>query len=456
MRGFEEEEKQALRRETHLVRTLLANDLAALGQTTTDWATWDATYEFVANHNEKYVKDHLTTVSIKNLGGDFMAFVDVHGTVVVSKTVDPDGSRETSTPQALLAHLAPGSPLVGFTDPASSCSGVLLAGDLPPFLVASRPILKAQGVGPVGGTLVIAQYLHKERTQGIADAVRLPVEFHRLDSASPPPGLPDIGRLLATGLRGVIFEKRGEHSISGYSVIRDIHGKPALVVRIEARRELYWRGRNTVLYAVGALAVAALVTFGLVLILLEKLVGSRLRRLERELGVVTANGDPSARVSEEGDDELGKLARAVNSGLAALERSGADLSKHALVFDSMDEAVIISSLDGITADVNDAFTRMYGYERAEVVGHKLNFVDPDFGDPALGETIIDLVSGGQTWRGELPILTKTGEQLWAYKTVKPMNNANGETVGLVFGPFWLESHFPVIFSLQMRTLRSSY
>jgi hypothetical protein len=27
---------------------------------------------------------------------------------------------------------------------------------------------------------------------------------------------------------------------------------------------------------------------------------------------------------------------------------------------------------------------------------------------------------------------------------------------LVFGPFWLESHFPVIFSLQMRTLRSSY
>jgi hypothetical protein len=78
----------------------------------------------------------------------------------------------------------------------------------------------------------------------------------------------------------------------------------------------------------------------------------------------------------------------------------------------------------------------------------------EFRDPAEGEEICQATAVGIAegfYDGRVPareVVLAGPCEIEEFDQVKDLF--------LVFGPFWLESHFPVIFSLQMRTLRSSY
>jgi signal transduction histidine kinase len=110
-------------------------------------------------------------------------------------------------------------------------------------------------------------------------------------------------------------------SVAGYTIIEDAYGEPCLILRVYMPRTIYAQGQTSIFYFV-LLRVATGLTFSIVIVLLlEKLVLSRLAQLSANVSRIRSNGDPSDRVSTSGNDEMSDLADEINKMLTKLEQS---------------------------------------------------------------------------------------------------------------------------------------
>ena len=109
--------------------------------------------------------------------------------------------------------------------------------------------------------------------------------------------------------------------VAGYTLVNDIYGHPALLLRVTLPRPIYEQGQVSTRYQLISLLAVGLV-FGIVtLILLEKLVLSRLARLSADVSRIGTSGDLSVRALVSGKDELSHLANEINGMLGALEHA---------------------------------------------------------------------------------------------------------------------------------------
>jgi len=67
-----------------------------------DWGNWTDTYQSIVDHNARYQHANLGESSIKQLHLATLACIDLNGSVVLSKSLDPDTGE--LLPQDLLAH----------------------------------------------------------------------------------------------------------------------------------------------------------------------------------------------------------------------------------------------------------------------------------------------------------------------------------------------------------------
>ncbi len=239
---------------------------------------------------------------------------------MASRSRDIATNSLVSIPESLKIHLSMADPLFKFAASTNKVSGVLL---LPegPLLVISRPVVKTNGEGPIRGALLTARYLESggdlralEKTTNFSlsvlrvDAEQLPVDFEEARSHLSAAG--------ATYVRPM-----NEQLLGGYTLLNDIYGKPALILRAEMPRVIYQQGRLSQLYFVGALLIAGIVFGGVVQLLLEKSVVSRLSSLNDSVRKIANSGDASARLDSEGRDEIANLGEAINRMLGSLQLS---------------------------------------------------------------------------------------------------------------------------------------
>ncbi len=79
-----------------------------------------------------------------------------------------------------------------------------------------------------------------------------------------------------------------------------------------------------------------------------------------------------------------------------------------IVFESLD-GIIISDLDRRIVAVNRAFTRITGFDAADVAGQPTTILRSGWHDDAFYQAIWDQVCQSGTWQGEIWNRRKTGE-----------------------------------------------
>jgi methyl-accepting chemotaxis protein len=119
----------------------------------------------------------------------------------------------------------------------------------------------------------------------------------------------------------VAVEALTPQTVAGYTLLNDIYGKPALILRVAMPRKIYGQGEATISYFVGSI-LAICVLFGSVsILLLESRILSRVTGLSQNIAEISSSGDLSKRVSVSGKDELSDLASTTNEMLERLEQT---------------------------------------------------------------------------------------------------------------------------------------
>jgi PAS domain S-box-containing protein len=319
LRGFSQLEAQYTIRDVARVREALADELANLDSMTSDYAFWDDTYAYMLSRNPAYVAANFVNQTFLNNRLNVVLLFDTAGQLVYGKAFDRDQEVEIPLPDGLLEQVARLLPL---TDVESYQRGIL---PLPegPMLLAARPILTSEALGPPHGTLVMGRALDATLVNRLAEALHLSFTVHRVADAD----LPADAKAVAGNLQGdeAVIRVLNQDTIVGYGQVRDIFGQPGYMVRVEQPRDIYAQGLATARYFGAAVLLIAVGFSVFGLWGLDRWVLRRVLRLGASLEHIAANSAFAQRVEVAGKDEIARLAAAVNHLLGAVEMAHAQL-----------------------------------------------------------------------------------------------------------------------------------
>lgn len=318
---FEESNtRQSVRRAVNA----MTDSFGAVTSTNQDWAHWTDDYEFVKNLNADFIDANLRDDTFVSYGLNIMLWIDENGKVAIGKAYDLVNSKEVPIPQSLLDQLAPDSMLLSHVTSDGEIDINPVTGILPlpegPLFIVSSAILTTELTGPSRGSIVWARFLDAREIEAIAQKTQLSLSLRTLDDSSLPTDFKRAVSTLETGTE-IVTEPLSSEQIAGYTLIPDIFGNKTLVFRIDTPRDIYAQGQASVFYFILAVIVVGLIFMVATLILLERIILSRVALLNREVSGIRISTDLSTRVGVSADDELSNLANTINQMLDALSQA---------------------------------------------------------------------------------------------------------------------------------------
>lgn len=343
IRGFSQLENQLATRNVQQVLDTLDNDLTALARTATDWGSWDATYNYVRDRDPNYLLENFPEDgnTLLYLRLNLVVLLNNQGEVVFVQQFDLDEAALVADPNNLLAEIRPYFGQLSHTETDSQITGLLPLVDHP-LIVASRPIITSNFEGPIRGTLIMARFLNDSEIKRFEALTNLPkITLEPLESNWVPPVLQaELSNLENQPPRGgettsptgtitdeaaagaaTVIAPLSPTEIAGYTILRDFTDKPLRVLRVLQSREVYAQGQGSLRFLVLATAITTLILSAITVLLLEREVLSRLKRLAQKVSQIGTDQDLSVRVNLSGQDELTDFAATINKTLDQLETS---------------------------------------------------------------------------------------------------------------------------------------
>lgn len=114
--------------------------------------------------------------------------------------------------------------------------------------------------------------------------------------------------------------------------------------------------------------------------------------------------------------------------LAEAERS---LRLYKKVFDNTGEAVIVTQLDGTIVEINDAYERVTGYTREELLGNNPRVTKSGLHDAAFYQAMWAEIKGKGNWSGEIWDRRRNGESYPIWLSISAVLDESGAPINYV-------------------------
>ncbi len=303
--GIERLEKDEAYNEIERVTGILYDEIYSLDETNYDWAAWDDTYEFIKNHNEEYIESNLVNSTFTALDINVILYFNSTGDLVYGKAFDIENESVIELPEGILNYIKEHPFLIHHKNTDSDVAGIAVINGKT-VLLTSRPILTSNDKGPIRGTLIMIRYLNERQLAEISKLSMVPLYLH----------------ILSGEIEKEKFVKTlNKNYLAVFKVLKDINGKPAIMIEARLKRDIYRHEETVINYFIFSLIVMAILTLFITFLLIEGTVTSKIVRLSNELNEIAESGDTTKRIKEEGDDEIGRLQKSINSMLDSIEKS---------------------------------------------------------------------------------------------------------------------------------------
>jgi two-component system cell cycle sensor histidine kinase/response regulator CckA len=322
LNGFENLEKEDA--EQNLTRAVSAFHDSEMGvsRQASDFSSWDQMYAYVRNATPAFVKSEFPNESLSTLRINFVVIADTSSHIIFKKGFDLHTQREVPVPTDLVTLVLPGTILTHFTETSSKAVGLINLRD-GPAIISSQPILTSDNHGPIEGTFVVGRWVDGQELDHLGEVTHLDLNLIPLGSSQASQETAEATTHL-TGDSRQYIRAIDDENLGAYRLVDDIYGKPTLILKLTLPRTFYHQGRVSLLQFMFLLLAAGAVFTAVTLIVLERLVLSRLGRLGSDVSALGASGNLAARITVPGDDELTNLGGSINRMLAALEKSHED------------------------------------------------------------------------------------------------------------------------------------
>jgi signal transduction histidine kinase len=304
------------RRTVERLLGVVGAELDTLANIVQDWAAWDDTYRFVKDKNQDYITKNILDGTFKTLRISLLLIVDRSGRRVLARAYDLETNKRAAVPRSLEPYLKGRRSLAGPLDIKGGIRGLIRLGDSL-MLIVSWPILTSEDKGPVRGALMMGRYLDKDLIKRLGSLAQAPSQLKLVG-----PGLQPEERRVVALLRGggkIHIRHRDDRFTTGYALLNDIKGRPAVLLKVRSSREIWRQGQRTVVYLLIFFSGTGVMVCLMMLIFLNNFLVARVADLGRELAVIGRDGNISDRVRLSGQDELAHLAEDINQMLDALE-----------------------------------------------------------------------------------------------------------------------------------------
>jgi sensor domain CHASE-containing protein/GAF domain-containing protein len=366
-------EKRQVEQDTQRAVDAVLKDLDAIAGVTLDYSQWDDTYAYIANPDQQYIDSNFTDL-YNDLKLNAVIFVDSSAKIVASLGADLQKKKQVPVSASLIAQLTSDSFLLNHPKPTSVHAGIL---QLPegPMLVVSRPIVTSKGKEPIRGTVIMGRYLDAAYLDGLEKLTKLPdLVVEKFVGTQLPKDFQEAQTALTQG-NTLYVKPLTDRSVAGYALLRDIAGKPALLLRSTEPRDIYAQGQISTFYLILAILLTGLVFGGVTLLFLERSILARLNRLSAGVRGMGTQGLSTDRVMLAGTDELSNLAKTFNSVFDQLQDYQTQLQENAKRLQrqnaiiaqlSNDEALVQGNLEQTARIFVKATAETLGIDRVSI------------------------------------------------------------------------------------------
>ena len=139
------------------------------------------------------------------------------------------------------------------------------------------------------------------------------------------------------------------------------------------------------------------------------------------------------RASVPTPSDLGLIDYEARLAALAIEKTASDASLQlaASVFSHAREGIMITDVAGTIIEVNETFSRITGYERAEALGRNTRMLQSDRHTPEFYQAITDSLADKDHWYGEIWSQRKNGEVYPEMVTISAVRGSDGQPVNYV-------------------------
>jgi len=436
-RSFGHLETESVQRDVQRAVNALQNVIAGLNSKAGDWSNWDDTYEAVETGDPAYEASNLTATAFVDLQVHLIVIVNTRGELVYGKFYDFRSGAPRAPAAIFQQQVPPGDELLQPMHTGEGIAGIRM---LPegPLMFAARPILTSAGTGPPRGTLIMGRFLDEAECARLSAMTELTLTLQAPDAAELPADMRRAAAALGPG-QAVVVQPLSDEAVAGYTLVRDLQGQPALVLRAQTNRGIHRHGQLSTRALLGAVVVAGLVFGALTLVLVERLVLARVAGLSAAVQAIAAVGDFSARVAAPGADELASLAGTVNGLLAAAQES-----ERALCESQRHITTLMSNLPGMAYRcrnapdwpmefVSEGSRELTGYHPAQLTGQGGRpfgeLIHPDDREHVWREVQAALAQG-RSFRITYRIIAGSGEEKWVWEQGRGVHAPTGALLAL--------------------------
>ena len=216
----------------------------------------------------------------------------------------------------------------------------------------------------------------------------------------------------------------GVQRLYGIGVPDFAPGSGFFAIGAPLERSLEAAGQRLLMYLalVAAIALASALIARLYIYRLIEVWATRVRGAIAEI----AAGRRDARIGQAtGVAELDALSEGIDQMALEIGKREGELQRLSMVIEQSPESIVITDTAGCILYVNEAFQRITGYARDEVLGRNPRILNGGLTPRATYEQMWATLLAGEVWRGEFHNVRKDGSAYLELATIAPIKDAGG-------------------------------
>lgn len=316
MPAFAELELQGAERDVDRCLDAIKSELEEINNTANDWGSWDDLYQYVEDQNESFAKANLTAESFSNTHKNLICILDTKHRVVWGQTHDMVTLESLEVPDLFTMLQEDTSPITTHKNIDDARGGILLT-SRGAILVASQPIVTTKRQGPIRGSVVMGRFLSDQEVSGLAARTHVALDVWTVSQSDMPT---EAHRILG-GLSGddkKHFEVVDAKTLHAYTILKDVYGQSALLMRVSLPRDVMLQGRVSAYMATGCSIAGGILTLLAMGFVLQCRIVGPLQRMAAHAVRVGTQDNLKAKLNFQRTDEIGTLANEFDNMVQSL------------------------------------------------------------------------------------------------------------------------------------------